>query len=371
MKEDNIDAWIISDHRNKNPLGRRLLGEFTPFTRQYFIIIHATGQIKIIRPWIEGQELDQLKTKSIDVIRYKTLEELRGLLGHFKFDRITMDFDSFNPEVDFIPTGQFKFVQRALAGKSKNIEILSSRDYLQIVNAVLTADQLADHRKTAKKCSKIMRQAYAFLFQKLTSSAFLTEKHVSDFILSKFKENELTTDHAPIVAVGSNTANPHHSSSDTPIKKNQLVLIDLWAKSEIYADMTWMGYTGDQVPKDYTKLFAIIQKSQEIGLNQIKPNIPGYLVDLKVRDYIKEQGYAKYFTHRTGHSIDTDVHGQGANLDNFETVENRRLIPGLISSVEPGIYLPGQYGIRSEIDIVITNSGYEITTDQQTDILCV
>ena len=137
MSQENIDAWIIIDHRNKNPIGRRLLGRFTPFTRQYAILILASGKIIIIRPWIEGHQLDEFQSQFLIIKSYKTLEQFGKLLRSYHFKRITMDFDSNNPEIDYIPAGRVKFIERALkTSTTPDLEIISSRDFIQILNEI-------------------------------------------------------------------------------------------------------------------------------------------------------------------------------------------------------------------------------------------
>jgi Xaa-Pro aminopeptidase len=146
-------------------------------------------------------------------------------------------------------------------------------------------------------------------------------------------------------------------------------LIDLWAKHNIYGDMTWMAYTGQKPSEDFVEIFNHVIKARDIGIDTIKPNIEAWKVDEKVRKYLREHDLDQFFIHRTGHSIDTHVHGKGANLDNFEMIEKRQLLPGLVVSVEPGVYISGKWGIRSEVDVIIGLKGAEVTTSIQRELV--
>jgi Xaa-Pro aminopeptidase len=211
----------------------------------------------------------------------------------------------------------------------------------------------------------------------------ITERDVQERILLAMKTRGLTADGPPIVAVNANSANPHYSPPTTgakEIRTGDLVLIDMWARQAhapraIYADMTWVFYVGAEVPRRYADVFAVVVRARDAAVALIKERaaarrpVRGWEADRVARDLIVKAGYGEQFIHRTGHSIDTRVHGDGANLDDFETRDVRALLHGTGFSVEPGIYIPGDFGVRSEIDCYLGASGLEITTPVQTEIV--
>ena len=184
----------------------------------------------------------------------------------------------------------------------------------------------------------------------------------------------MRTEEAPIVAVNANAANPHFSTgegNDTPIQSYDLVLLDLFAKERtldsIYGDLTWMGFVGDAIPDEYERVFAIVARARDATVELVRARtqqglrVTGAEADEASRRIIEGEGYGDYFLHRTGHSIGREVHGTGANLDSLETRDHRALIEGTCFSVEPGIYLPGRFGVRSELDMTIESGRAEIS----------
>jgi Xaa-Pro aminopeptidase len=202
-------------------------------------------------------------------------------------------------------------------------------------------------------------------------------------ILTRFREEELVTDHGPDAAVNANASNPHYEPKQdacAEIKKGDTVLLDMWAKLDrpdaVYYDITWVGYCGEQPPAPYERVFTIVRDARNRAIQRVKAAVKanqelrGYEVDDAARSYIQEQGYADYFFHRTGHSIGTEVHGSGANMDNLETHDERRVIPWTCFSVEPGIYLP-EFGIRSEVDVFVGDGEARVTGEVQDKIVLI
>jgi Xaa-Pro aminopeptidase len=213
-----------------------------------------------------------------------------------------------------------------------------------------------------------MEQAYALIAEKLGE---IQETDVAQFIQDQFREAGMVTDNIPMVAVQKNCANPHYTPAPITINKNHLIMIDLWAKWEIYADITWMAYSGTSVPDEIQQAWDAVLLARKTATKAIKPGIPGRVPDEKAREILIDAGYEDAIFHRTGHSIDSATHGRGANLDCFEMPETRLLLPNLITSVEPAVYLRNRFGIRSEIDVVVTKTGHRISTPPQENILLI
>ncbi len=362
MKQSGIDAWLIYDFRGCDPTGKALLGALAPHSRQYAIIIAQDDPIIIIKPRIESHELAGLSSNLLVADCRTQIEFQQAVEQHASgFSRVAANF-STNPQTDTLPAGRLALLRSSLP----KTEWISGENLMQIIHSVLTKNQLASQERAAKTCTRIMEQAFAFIAERIGA---IRECDVANYILGCFQEEKLETVDTPIVAVQSNSANPHYTPSEAKIRKDQLVMIDLWAKWEIFADITWMGYTGTKLPTAIQDAWDAVLLARKTATNAIKPNIPSRLPDEKAREILIAAGYKDAIMHRTGHSIDTTLHGKGANLDGFEMPESRLLLPDSVVSVEPGVYLPKQFGVRSEIDVVITKSGSRITTPPQEAVL--
>ena len=229
---------------------------------------------------------------------------------------------------------------------------------------------MKENDTTAGHLRQIVDLTFGFIRQRVTSNTHTTEYDVQQFMLSEFRKRGILTQSDPNCSVNANSANPHYDPTKeihSPVRKGDFVLIDLWAKTDkprsVYADITWTGFVGEKVPEEYANVFAVVKGGRDAALNLVrsafasKKEICGFQVDDAARTFIEEKGYGKYFIHRTGHSIGEEIHGNGANMDNLETRDERKIIPGTSFSIEPGIYLPEKFGIRSEIDVVISRSG--------------
>ncbi len=276
--------------------------------------------------------------------------------------RIALNFGE-NPQTDVLPTGRYLHLQEMIP----NITWVSAENLMQIVHSVLSQEQLASHRLTAKTLTQIMNQAFNFIKNGVGK---ITEEQVADFLQKRLNEKDLTFITGPMVAVQTNTANPHHTPGNTVIKKNQIIMIDLWAKWDIYADITWMAFTGSRIPEEIQTVWDTILVARKAATAAIQPNIPARVPDERAREIMVAAGFEDAILHRTGHSIDSRSHGQGANLDSWEMPENRLLLPNTLTSVEPGIYLKGRFGVRSEINVAVTKTGHRITTPTQEKFLC-
>lgn len=364
MTESDIDAWLIYDFEGCDSTGAALFGSLTPHSRQYTIIITQEDPIIVIKSQIESHELIGLKP-NLKVVNYRTQSEFKQTISHHaaKYNHIAVNC-SKNPVTDFLPAGRFTMLRSALPAA----KWVSGENLMQIIHSTLTPAQLASQERAAKVCTQIMGQAFSFIAEGIGT---VREHDVADYILSRFAEEKLVTIDEPMVAVQASSANPHYTAGDFVIRKNNLVMIDLWAKWDIFADITWMAYTGSRIPEKIHGIWDTVLQARKIATDSIKPGITGRIPDERAREVLIKAGFEENILHRTGHSIDAAVHGKGANLDSFEMPETRLLLPNLVVTVEPGVYTPNCFGVRSEINVAVTTNGSKITTKPQESILCI
>jgi len=281
------------------------------------------------------------------------------------------------PYLDRVPAGVIEMVRAAGA------TVVTSADLVSAFYAVWSDDQRASHERASRAVSTIGQEAIRLAGSRADSAAPLTEHALQKWIKERFESGGLETDHGPIVAIGPNAANPHYeptAESSATINRGDILLVDLWAreKNGVFADQTWMGSLGAPSERDKT-IWLAVRDARDAAisllrerLNARKP-VRGGEVDDAARAVITKRGYGEYFIHRTGHSIDPrDLHGSGPHIDNLETREERALIPGVGFSIEPGIYLQGDVGMRSEVNGFVGTDGLLITpSDYQKELLIV
>jgi Xaa-Pro dipeptidase len=377
----NWDGWLFFDFRGSNDLALNILDipKERHLTRRFFYFIPASGEpVKIVNA-IEARNLDHLPGKKLTYSNHASLDShLKSILTGVK--TLAMEYSPLNaiPYVSKVDAGTIEKI------KSFGVDIKSSADLISLFDAIWTDDQYLDNKPVADSLYEIVMNAFAFIKEKTLNGGKVTEYDVQKYIMIAFEDKNYFTDHPPIVGVNENSANPHYAPSKTvykDIKPGDFVLIDLWAKVDkpegVWADITWVGYMGETVPEKYTKIFNIVAEARDAAFNLVKKHlrenveIRGYEVDDASRNVIVKAGYGDYFIHRTGHSITTTLHGSGAHMDNYETRDERLLLPATSFSIEPGIYLTGDFGIRSEIDVYITPDGEVISTgkDPQKEII--
>jgi len=363
MQDSNIDAWLIYDFRGLDPTGKALLGNLAPHSRQYALLITADDPIILIKSPIESQELEDL-TPTLQTFNASTQDMFMQVIKDqtTRFERIAVNLGE-NPQTDIIPAGRFMH----LCAVVPQIKWVMGENLMQIIHSVLSKSEIASHQRAALTLTKIMEDTFSFLAEHIGST---TEAEIAVFMQHQLRNENLYFEDGPMVAVHANTSNPHYTPGNTMIKKNQLVMIDLWAKWDIYADITWMAYTGSKVPAEIQKVWDIILEARTTATAAVKPGVEARIPDDRAREVIIMAGYKDAILHRTGHSIDSSSHGKGANLDCYEMPESRLLLTNTLVSVEPGIYLQSQFGIRSEIDVLVTTSGHQVTTPPQKNLLC-
>lgn len=360
-----VEGWLFYDFRGSDPLAYRvlLLDPTRHVTRRWYYWIPTTGDpVKLLHK-IEPHVLDELPGQ---VQEYVSWEQQRMLLASLLRDRrqIAMQYSPFNavPYLSRVDAGTVELI------RSFGLEVVTSADLVQRFEAVWTDQQLESHQYAVVTLRSIVDDAFSHLASCLTHDRPLTEYDLQQFILSRIRDAGLTTSSPPIAAVDAHSADPHYSpsgSGSSLITRDNLVLIDLWAKQtlpgSVYGDITWTGYSGKHVPSRHRTIFDSVRRGRDAALSFVQEKVLagqfpcGWEVDDICRKTICETGYGGFFIHRTGHSIGEDVHGNGANIDNLETQDNRRLMPRTCFSIEPGIYLPGEFGIRSELDVYVSD----------------
>ncbi len=360
-----VDGWLFYDFRCSDPLAYRvlLLDHTQHVTRRWYYWIPTVGEPVKLLHRIEPHMLDELPGQ---VQHYVSWEQQRLLLASMLRGqrRIVMQYSPFNavPYLSRVDAGTIELI------RSFGVEVITSADLVQRFEAVWTDEQLESHRYAVTTLRNIVDEAFAHVASCLTNERPLSEYHLQQFILSRIRDSGMTTSSAPIAAVDAHSANPHYGPtelSSSRITRDNLVLIDLWAKQtapgSVYGDITWTGYTGTQVPAKQCMIFEHVRRGRDAALSFVQDQVAtgrfpcGWEVDDVCRNAIRAAGYGDFFIHRTGHSIGEEVHGNGANIDNLETQDVRRLLPRTCFSIEPGIYLPGEFGIRSELDVYVSD----------------
>ena len=370
-----LDGWLFYDFRGSNDLALNILDipKEKHLTRRFYYLIPSKGiPVKIVNA-IEAGNLDHLPGEKLIYSNHSSLtDHLTNIITRHK--TIAMEYSPFNaiPYVSKVDAGTIEQI------KSLGADIRSSADLISMFDAVWTNKLFNENKPVAKALYEIVNKSFNFVKKSFNENKSLNEFNVQQFIMKEFEKRSYYTDSPPIVGVNENSANPHYAPDDKihkQINKGDFVLIDLWAKinrdDAVWADITWVGYMGKTVPEKYTKIFNIVAEARDAAFNLISDRfrqgkeVRGFEGDDAARDVITRAGYGKYFIHRTGHSISSDLHGSGAHLDNYETRDERLILPSTSFSIEPGIYLPGDFGVRSEIDVFITKDGKAISTGDE------
>jgi Xaa-Pro aminopeptidase len=371
LRQFSLDGWLICDFRGSNVLARRVLGfrDDQTGSRRWYYYIPAEGEPRKLVHRIETGALDHLPGSKAVYLRWQELEAGLGALVTGA-TRIAMEYSprNANPYVSRVDAGTVELV------RSFGVEIVSSGDLAQLFEATWDDEQIASHLAAAVHTDSAYETAWRFIAEQVRSRGSVRETAVQAHIMEHFRANRLTTYHPPIVAANEHSGDPHFETSlhaDHAIKPGDFVLIDLWAKLDqprsVYSDLTRVGFVGATVPEKYVKIFQIVAAARDAAIAKVrsafaaKQPLMGCQVDQACRDVIEQAGYGQYFIHRTGHSIGQEVHGNGANIDNLETREERLILPRTCFSIEPGIYLP-EFGVRSEVDVLIDSQGEVLVT---------
>jgi Xaa-Pro aminopeptidase len=374
IRDAGADGWLFHDFRRSNAVAHAVLG-ISPhafFSRRWNYYVPAHGQpIKLVSA-VESHVLADLPG---EMLVYRTWQEYQSFLGRMVDGATTI-------AMEYVPDDAIPYVSKVDAGtvelvRSLGPQVVSSADFAQRFEAVLTPAQIDSHRMAGRALLAARDKITAWLASELRAGKPLNEYGVQQQFAEYMRAEglDMPADEKPLVAVNGNAGNPHYSPTPerhAPIQPGDLLLLDFSAKfsqpDDIWADYTWMYYCGDQVPERIASLFAIIRDARDAGIELIRSRfargerIEGREVDDHVRGLITKAGYGDAFIHRTGHNITWAIHGNGAHLDNLETHDTRPLLPNTITSMEPGIYLPDQdLGLRTEVDVILLPGSIEVT----------
>ncbi len=381
LRQAGLNGWLFADFRGTDPVARRLLGVPAGMaTRRWYCLIPARGAPRKLLHRIEPHVLDHLPGRAL---RYSSDVErrhgLRALLRGVR--KVAMQYSPGNavPTVAYADAGTVESVRICGA------RVVTSADLVQRCEAVWTRPQLASHRQAARHLREIVHLVFREVRHRVLGGRRMTEYDAQQVILREYRRRGLQADHPPIVAVNAHTADPHYQPArrSAPIRKGDLLLVDLWAKTtrpgpphatargqragSVYADITWMGYVGAKVPPGVARVFEAVRAGRDAALALIDRaaragrTVRGCDADRAARESIRRAGYGRRFIHRTGHSLGEEVHGFGANLDGMETLDTRTLLPGTGFTIEPGIYLSGTFGVRSEINVYLDRGRAVVT----------
>ena len=380
LREFEFDGWLLYDFRGSNVLAERVLGIDSESigSRRYFYCIPIEGQPRKLVHRIEAGALDHLPGEKTVYLLWQELEKgVSNLVEGLKTVAMEYSPRNANPYVSRVDAGTIELV------RSLGVEIASSGDLIQRFEATWDDEQWRMHLDAAIGTNSAFERAWSLIAGEVRSNGSVEELAVRQAVLDHFSEHGLVTDHPPIVAVGPNSGNPHYETgtgTNTIIRQDDFVLIDLWAKLDkprsVYSDLTRVGYVGESVPDRYSEIFEIVAAARDAAVECVRSAfssgtlLQGWEVDRACRDVIVHAGYGEAFIHRTGHSIGQETHGNGANMDDLETHEERRVMRQTCFSVEPGIYLP-DFGVRSEVNVFVDAQGQVHVTGGivQTEVL--
>ncbi|MDE3197101.1 MAG: aminopeptidase P family protein [Acidobacteriota bacterium] len=373
LRRENLDGWLFFDHHQRDPLAYRVLG-FQPHrhvTRRWYYVIPANGEPRGIVHRIEAGILDPLPGEKLKYSSWQEQHEcLATILRGMK--RVAMQYSPrcAVPYVAMVDAGTVELV------RDLDIDVVSSAELIQEFEAALNQRQFQSHLDAGKLVDKVRAGAFRFIGEKL--AAGVDEMTVAEWIRIEFTKAGLVTDSGPIVGVNAHAGDPHYEprpETNSPIERGDLVLLDMWAKLDkpgaIFYDITWMGFCGEPGEKIQT-VFEVVRGARDAAIDLVKSSrgLRGFEVDDAARGYIRSRGFGGRFVHRTGHSIGEEVHGTGANMDNLETHDDRRILPGALFSIEPGIYMPEEgIGVRSEVNMFVSATGAQVTGEIQRELV--
>lgn len=383
LRKMGVDGWLFYDFHGRDHIAARILkipsGHMA--TRRWFYFIPSEGSPIKLNHKIEPNYLNHLPGEKELYLPWQELRsKLETILNGSK--KIAMQYSPNNdiPYVSIVDAGTIELI------RGFGVNVVSSGNLVSLFESHLTDEEIKDHRQCGYVMQSIKDNAFKYIRNRIDRGNPATEYEVQQYMHQQFRDNDIFWDHGPIVGINEHAGDPHFEptpENSHRINEGDLVLIDLFARFEkegsIFYDVTWMGYVGNNVPDRVKEIFKIATQARDAGLNLVKERysnnetISGAEVDDAVRKVIVDAGYGEYYWHRTGHNIATDCHGNGAHIDNLETKDDRLLIKGTIFSIEPGIYIPEEkLGFRTEIDVIITNSGeVEVAGEIQKELVII
>jgi Xaa-Pro aminopeptidase len=374
LRREKLDGWLFFDHHVRDPLAYHVLG-VTPaghVSRRWYYFVPAHGEPRGLVHRIESKMLDAAPGEKIPYSSWREQEEgLKKLLAGAR--RVAMQYSPrcAIPYVAMVDAGTVELVREL-------VDVVSSAELIQEFEACLSEAQFQSHVEAGRRVDRIRAGAFRFIAERLAVG--VDEIMVHDWIRSEFQKAGLVTDSGPIVGVNAHAGDPHYepaAATSLPISAGDFVLLDMWAKLDqpgsVFYDITWTGFCGEPTER-HARVFEIVRdardKAVEAVVNAVAAGreIRGFEVDDAARAHIRAAGFEDKFVHRTGHSIGESVHGSGANMDNLETHDERRIVPGALFSVEPGIYLP-EFGVRSEVNVFVVAKAASTTGEVQHELV--
>jgi Xaa-Pro dipeptidase len=379
LQKQGLDGWLWYDFQGANPIAQRMAdlnrgGHMT--TRRWFYLVPAAGEPRGLVHSIEKHNLDGLPGLKTPYAGRAELESgLKDLLAGTR--RVAMEYS---------PNGAIPYVSRVDAGtielvRGQGVEVVSSGDLVQEFEARWSPEAIESHRRASEKLYRIKDRAFDAVAARLRERGTTNEFEIQQLMWTWFEEEGLTSDAPPLVAAQENASNPHYTPTQgdsRTIAPGELLLLDLWGKlptpGAVFADISWVGYTGGTVPDEMSRVFAAARDARDTAVDVVQQaaregrEVRGFELDRAARQVIEQAGYGAFILHRTGHSLGQTVHGNGAHLDDYETHDERKLLPGTGFTIEPGIYL-GRFGVRTEINVVWTGAGPEVTGPRQQEIV--
>jgi Xaa-Pro dipeptidase len=373
LAAENVDGWLLYDFHGSNPIAVALAGlTGRHMTRRWYYFIPASGTPQKLVHAIESFMLDGVPgDRHIYAGRVALEEGIATLLRGSKVVAMEYSPECAIPYLSRVDAGTIELIRRL------GVRVVSSGDLVGRFEAAWTPAAIATHRAASERLYRIKDRAFAFIGAKLSAGEPVTEYEVQQTMVQWFREEGLIADAAPIVSAQEHAGNPHYApTADGPqrtIRPNELVLLDLWGKlptpGAVYADITWVGFGGEP-PEPIAKAFGVIVAGRDAAVARVQSAVKtgqpvhGFEVDRATRDVITAAGYGDRFIHRTGHSLGEEVHGNGVHMDDYETHDDRRLVPGTGFTIEPGIYTP-EFGVRTEINMVVGPTSAEVTGPSQ------
>jgi len=379
LRERKFDAWLFYDHHHRDPIAYGVLGlpETLMVTRRWFYLIPAQGEPAKLVHRIEAGHLDPLPGSKAEYSSWQELwENLKAMLAPYRTLAMQYSPNNLVPYIGLVDAGTIELI------RSFGKEIASSGDLVARFEAALTEEQVRSHFEARDAIDAITAAAFQEIGRRVRNGG-THEVEIQQWILEAFgRENLVTVDH-PIVGVNAHSGDPHYEprpDRSLPMREGDFVLLDIWGRKNrpgtVYYDITWTGFIGKAPSDRHREIFDIVRQARDTGIRTVKDaiatgrKIGGWEVDKATRDFIDSKGYARNFTHRTGHSIGTSVHANGANMDNLETKDEREIIPNTCFSIEPGLYFP-EFGVRSEINMMVHPGVAEVTGKIQQEIVLI
>jgi len=381
LRQADVDGWLFYDFHNRDAIAHKILEIDTKrfSSRRWFYYIPANGEPQKVVHSIEPWRLDHLPGRKHVYLPWQQLHEiLRSILRGAR--KVAMQYSPLNhiPYVSVVDAGTIDLI------RSFGVEVVSSADLVGQFEARLDRHGYETHLKASEALHKVRARTFEEVARRLQAGQKIDEYEIQRYMQDEMRAEGLVWEDGPIVAVNGHAADPHFEPTKencSPIQPGDLLLVDLWGKLDqpgaVYADITWVGYIGDEIPEQLSHVFGIVRQARDTAVMLLEDRfqegkpVHGWEVDDACRKVIEDAGFGQYFIHRTGHSIGTEVHGNGVNIDNLETKDERLILPGSCFSIEPGIYLPHEnFGIRSEIDVFVTDGGrVEVTGPRQDQIV--